>query len=145
MARWMWFPVSAGLCVVSGCEQHSADRPPARVTTEDVSHDVGHAVNTAAAYSQQTREEFDQKLNDRLKDLDLQIAALRKRGGELQGEAKSNWIQKMAALEKKHDVARAKLAELRESSAEAWKDIQKGAQSAWDDLDKAFHDVSHEF
>jgi hypothetical protein len=27
----------------------------------------------------------------------------------------------------------------------AWKDVQKGAQSAYDDLDKAFRDAAKEF
>ena len=51
----------------------------------------------------------------------------------------------MAELETKRDAAHAKLAEVGHSSAEAWKDVQKGAQSAWDELDKAFHDASREF
>lgn len=48
-------------------------------------------------------------------------------------------------LETKRDAARAKLAEIGASSAEAWKDVQKGAQSAWDELDQAFRDASQEF
>ncbi len=44
----------------------------------------------------------------------------------------------MAELETKRETARAKLAEVSQSSGEAWKDVQQGAQSAWDALDKAF-------
>ena len=51
----------------------------------------------------------------------------------------------MVELEIKRDAARAKLAEVSQSSAEAWKDVQKGAQSAWDELDKAFRDASEKF
>ena len=51
----------------------------------------------------------------------------------------------MADLETKRDAARAKLTEVGQSSAEAWKDVQQGAQSAWDELDKAFQDASNEF
>ncbi len=51
----------------------------------------------------------------------------------------------MAELETKRDAARAKLTEVSQSSAEAWKDVQKGAQSAWDEVDKAFRDASQEF
>ena len=43
------------------------------------------------------------------------------------------------------DFHSGKLAEVGHSSAEAWRDIQKGAQSAWDELDKAVHDASSEF
>ena len=41
--------------------------------------------------------------------------------------------------------AGAQFDEIARSSAEAWKDVQQGAQSAWDELDKAFHDVAREF
>ena len=51
--------------------------------------------------------------------------------------------EKMAALETKRDAARAKLTEVGQASAEAWKDLQKHAQNAWDDLEKAFADASH--
>ena len=51
----------------------------------------------------------------------------------------------MAGLQTKQDAARVKLVEVGHSTAEAWKDIQKGAQSAWDDLDKAFREASREF
>ena len=51
----------------------------------------------------------------------------------------------MAELETKRDAARAKLAEVSDSSADAWKDAQQEAQSAWDDLDRAFRDASQVF
>ena len=51
----------------------------------------------------------------------------------------------MADLETKREAARAKLAEVGQSSAEAWKDVQQGAQSAWDELEKAVQDASREF
>jgi len=70
---------------------------------------------------------------------------LREKGRDLKDQARANWDQKMAKLETKRDAARAKLAEVGHSSAEAWKDVQKGAQSAYDDLDKAFRDAAQEF
>ena len=51
----------------------------------------------------------------------------------------------MAELETKRKAARAELAEVGHSGAEAWKDVRKGAESAWNDLDKAFRDASKEF
>ena len=128
-----------------GCEQKPADRTPGKVTSEDVRRDAGQAVKTAAEFSQQTKEEFQKKLEAQLKDLDAEIAKLREKGRDLKDKAKVNWDQKMADLETKRDAARAKLAEVGHSSAEAWKDVQKGAQSAWDELDKAFRDASQEF
>ena len=145
MPRFVWMLLSAGLLAAVGCGQEAVDRTPGKVTSEDVRRDAGQAVKTAAEFSQQTKEEFQKNLDVRLKELDAEIAKLRVKGGDLKDKAKANWDQKMAELEKKRDAARAKLAEVGQSSAEAWKDVRQGAQSAWDELDKAFRDASREF
>jgi TolA-binding protein len=110
-----------------------------------VRREAGEAVDTAAEFSQQTKEEFLTRLEARLEKLDGEVAALREKGRDLKDEAKADWDRKLADLEAKRDAARTKLAEVKESSAEAWKDVQQGAQSAWDDLEQAFQDASREF
>ena len=145
MSRFVWMIVLAGLLAAIGCERKPADRTPGKVTSEDVRRDAGQAVKTAAEYSQQTKEEFQKNLDARLNELDAKIARLREKGRNLKDKAKANWDQKMAELETKREAASAKLAEVGHSSAEAWKDVQKGAQSAWDELDKAFRDASRQF
>ena len=116
-----------------------------KVTSEDVRRDAGQAVKTAVDYSQQAKEDFQKNLDARLNELDAKIAKLRDKGRNLKDQAKTNWDQKMAELETKRDAARAKLAEVGHASAEAWKDVQKGVQSAWDELDKAFRNAAQEF
>lgn len=145
MSRWVWMLLLAELLTASGCDQQATDRMPGKVTSEDVRRDVGQAAKTAAEYSRQTKEEFQKGLETRLKDLDAEIAKLREKGRDLKDQAKANWDQKMVDLEAKREVARTKLAEVAHASTEAWKDIQKGAQSAWDELDKAFHEASREY
>ena len=135
----------AGLVAVVGCERKPADRTNGKVTSEDVRRDAGQAVNTAVEFSQQAKEEFQRKLDARLKNVDAEIAKLHEKGRDLKGDAKVKWDQKLADLETKRDAARTKLGEIGQSSAEAWKDVQKGAQSAWDEMDKAFRDASQEF
>ena len=145
MSRFAWMLLLAGSLAALGCEQKPADRTPGTITSGDVRRDADQAAETAAEYSQQTKEEFQKKLEAQLQGLDAEIAKLREKGGELKDEAKTNWDQKMADLETKRDAARAKLAEVGSASAEAWKDVQKGAQLAWDELDQAFRDASREF
>jgi len=135
----------AGLLAAIGCEQKPAERTPGKVTSEDVRRDAGQAAKTAAEYSQQTKEEFQKDLDTRLNELDAEIAKLREKGRDLKDKGKANWNQKMPELKAKRDAARAKLAEVRDSGAEAWKDLRKGAQSAYDDLDTAFRNASREF
>jgi LPS O-antigen subunit length determinant protein (WzzB/FepE family) len=144
VSRIVWMVMLSGLLVAIGCEQKSADLTPKKVTSEDVRRDAGQAAKTAVEYSRQTKDEFQKKLDARLKDLDAEVVKLHEKGHDLKDEAKAKWDQKMKELETKRDVARAKLAEVRDSSAEAWKDVRKGAQSAWDELDNAFRDASRE-
>jgi TolA-binding protein len=145
MLRCVWILVLAGLATASACERKTTEQTPGRVTSEDVRRDAGQAVNTVVEFSQQSKDEFQQKLEARLAELDAEIAVLREKGRELKDQAKVDWDRKLAELETKREAARAKLNEVGQSSAEAWKDVKKGAQSAWDELEKAFQDASDEF
>ena len=145
MSRYIWPLIVAGFVVANGCERKPADQPPEKITSEDVRRDAGQAVNTAIDFSKQSKDEFQKKLEARLTDLDAEIAKLREKGRDLKDQAKVDWDQKLADLETKREAARVKLAEVGDSSAEAWKDVKQGAQSAWDDLEKAFQDASNEF
>ena len=145
MSRYIWPLIVAGLFATSGCERKSAEEPPGKITPEDVRRDAGQAVNTAVDFSQQSKDEFQKKLEARLTNLDAEIAKLREKGRDLKDQAKVDWDRKLADLETKREAARAKLAEVGHSSAEAWKDVKQGAQTAWDDLEKAFQDASDEF
>ena len=145
MSRLVWMVMLAGLVAVMGCERKPTDRTPGQVTSEDVHRDAGQAVNTAVEFSQQTKEEFQKNLDAQLKNMDAEIAKLREKGRDLKDEAKVKWDLKLVDLETKRDAVRAKLAEVGQSNAEAWKDVQKETQSAWNELDKAFQDASREF
>jgi predicted RNase H-like nuclease (RuvC/YqgF family) len=145
MTRGFRVVMLAGFVGLMGCEQKSGAPTPKKVTPDDVRRDAGQAVDTAVEYTRQTKEEFQKSLEARLNEMDAEIAKLREKGRDLKDQAKADWDRKMAELETKRDAARAKLTEVGQSSEEAWKDVQKGAQAAWDDLDKAFHDAAREF
>jgi TolA-binding protein len=104
MSRFVWMLMLAGLVTTSACEQNPADRTPGQVTSEGVRGNAGQAVNTAAEFSQQTREEFQKSLDGRLKELDAEVANLRGKGRDLEAQAKADLDRKMADLEKKRDI-----------------------------------------
>ena len=124
MSRFVWMAMLAGVFAAIGCEQKSADPAPKKVTSEDVRSDAGQAAETAAEFSRQTKEEFQKKLETRLKELDGEIARLREKGRDRKDEAKVKWDRKMTELKTKWDAAHAKLVEVGHSSAEAWKDVR---------------------
>lgn len=45
----------------------------------------------------------------------------------------------------KREKDRARMAEIGDSSAEAWTEVRKGAQAAYDELHKAFREASKKF
>jgi hypothetical protein len=134
-----------GLAAAIGCDRKPADLTSEKVTSEDVRRDAGRAAETAAEFSQQTKEEFQAKQEARLKDLEAEMAKLREKGRDLKDDAKVQWDKTMADLETKRESARTKLVEVGQSSGEAWKDVRLGAQAAWDELEKAFRDASSKF
>ena len=77
MSRFVWMLMLAGLLTAIGCEKQPADRTPGKVTSEDVRRDASQAAETSTEYSRQTKEEFQKKLDTRLKELDAEIAKLR--------------------------------------------------------------------
>lgn len=144
MSRVLWIVMLSVLLMNTGCEQQPAAPTAGKVTSDDVRRDAGKTIDSAVKLSQQTKEEFQKSLEARLKDVDTEIDALRAKGRDLVGEAKVTWEQKMAELEPKREAARAKLAELGDVSADAWESFRQGAQSAWADLDKSFHEAARE-
>ena len=80
MVRFCMMLMLVGLVTAIGCERKPADRTPGKVTSEDVRRDAGQAAETAAEFSQQTKEEFQAKLDTRLKELEAEMAKLREKG-----------------------------------------------------------------
>jgi hypothetical protein len=126
-------------------ETQPADRTPGKVASEDVRHDAGQPVKAVSEYYQRTKDVFQKRLETQLDEMDAKIARLREKGRNLQTAAKANWDQKMAELDVTRDAARVKLDVVVHSNVEAWKDVQKGAEMAYDDLDQAFRNASKEF
>ena len=80
MYRCVCMLMLVGLFTASGCERKPADGVPGKVTSDDVRSDASQAAQTAAEYSRQTKDEFQKKLEARLKELDAEIAKLHEKG-----------------------------------------------------------------
>lgn len=125
--------------------EEPVERTVRKVTTEDVRHDAEKAVDTSAYAAAQAKEEFESRLKASLAEMEEEIDRLHEKGHALKDEAKARWTEKIADLEAKLQVARDKLGEVRQSTGEAWEHLEKGAQSAWDDVRKAFQEAAEEF
>jgi hypothetical protein len=145
MLRSLW-PLSAAVLVsCAGCSEPPVEHTVRKVTAEDVRRDTEKAADTATKAAAQAKEELEMRLKSGLADMDIEIAKLREKALALKDEAKTRWNERMADLKAKQEAARKKLDELGASTGEAWGHLEKGAQSAWDDLQKAFQAAAKEF
>jgi uncharacterized phage infection (PIP) family protein YhgE len=145
MLRSSWLLSAAVLASCTGCAEPPVTHAVQKVTAEDVRRDTEKAADTAAQAATQAREDFEKRLKSGLAELDTELAKLREKGRTLKDEAKSRWEEKMATLSAKREAARKKLEELGTSTGEAWERLEKGAQSALDELQKAFQEAAKEF
>ena len=145
MLRSLWLFSAAVLASFAGCAKPPVEHTVRKVTAEDVRRDTEKAADTATKAAVQAKEDFERRLESGLADMDSEIAKLREKGLALKDEAKTRWNAKMADLKAKQEAARKMMDELGRSSGEAWGHLEKGAQSAWDDLQKAFQEASKEF
>jgi len=145
MVRSSWLLSAAVLVCASGCSQAPVEHTVRKVTTDDVRRDTAKAVDTATKAATQAKEDFEMRLKSDLADMDAKVAKLHEKGLDLKDDARARWNEKMADLKAKQKAAREKMDELGTSTGEAWGHLEKGAQSAWDDVKKAFHEASKEF
>lgn len=156
MKCYAWLVLVPGLLLITGCNPQPVDSSSSKgsstsseksnpVTIGDVKRDVATSMKTTAAYSQQNKDKVMKDLKAQLATLDASIESLRKRGETLADDAKTNWDTRMVELDAKRKTANAKLVEMEDSTAQAWADVEKGAQSAWDELKIAVQNASKEF
>jgi hypothetical protein len=129
----------------SGCTKAPVEHTVRKVTIDDVRRDADTAVDTATAAAVQAKKDFEVSFKTSLAEMEVEIAKLQKKVHTLKDEATTRWNERMADLKAKQKVAREKLDEIGTSTGEAWGRMEKGAQSAWDDLRKAFQEAVKEF
>ena len=145
MPRSSWSLCTAVLVSSTGCTPPPAEHTVRKVIPEDVERDTAKAMDTVTKAATQAKEDFEMRLKSGLADMDAGIAKLQEKGLALKDEAKARWTEKMADLKAKQEAARKEVEELGKSTGEAWERVEKGAQAAWDDLQKAFQEASKEF
>jgi len=88
---------------------------------------------------------YQKKLESKLKEIKARMEMLEAKAVQAKAEFKPEYQKHLYELRQKREALRSKLDEIKKSSGEAWKDVQQGAQAAWDELDKAFRDASNKF
>jgi chromosome segregation ATPase len=92
-----------------------------------------------------TRHEYIEKLKEKLDEWDADIDELEETAQHAKADLKFEYQDQLAALRRKSDDAKLKLAELRDSSEGAWEDLKEGADEAWDSLKAAIEKALSHF
>jgi len=101
----------------------------AQTTAGDVKKETGEAVDATKRYANEKKEEFEARMEARLKALKDEMVALKdKTKDKADATAKD-----LDARAKKAD---ARFAEVKKASGNAWSKLKGGVESAVDELDK---------
>ena len=92
-----------------------------------------------------TRHEYIEKFKNKLDEWDADIDVLEVKARETTDELKVELVDQLASLRVRRDIAKLKLAEIKDASEEAWEDIKGGADEAWSSLKQAIEKARSHF
>jgi predicted RNase H-like nuclease (RuvC/YqgF family) len=92
-----------------------------------------------------SRHEYIDKLKGKLDEWDADIDELEERAQKAKTNLQFELKDQITALKLKRDIAKLKLAEIKDASEEAWEDIKAGAEEAWADLKDAMDKAKSHF
>lgn len=101
--------------------------------------------NGQAETAGQSRKQYQEKTEARLRELNRKIAALNASASKQAGEARKELDRQMAELDRKRKVARQQFERLENSSQEAWRDMEPGIDAAARDLEAAYKRAAADF
>lgn len=127
-------PVFLGLAfAVSAAEKREQGVPP-KTGSADVRKETGEAIDAMAAKARQERDEFADKAQKEMAELNKNMAELRKKAKKLGGEAKVKIDRQIRDLEPERKAAEKKLADLKSATSEKWAELKSGVSGAIDRL-----------
>jgi len=96
--------------------------------------------------ARQQRQEFQDKAEAELRELDREVEALRARvANSVNKDDRDQMNRQISELDRKRAEARAQLEKLKNSSQEAWQDMEAGFDAAMHDLETAYDQASSRF
>lgn len=113
----------------------------ATVSKEDVQQKAKEAIEAAKTYTRQQKEEYQKKIETRLTELDDGMDRLKSKALESTAEAKVLFDRDIERLEKKREVARKKLAELKDAAEQKRDDLKSELEDILAELEEKLQDL----
>ena len=115
------------------------------VTGQDVKKETREAVQTATAFTQQQKEEYQKKLEAKLKEYDQKLDELKGRAEKMKEEVKGEINKEIEEFRKNQQAAAKKLEELKAASGKAWEDLKSGIDAALEEMEKTLEKAFSRF
>lgn len=106
--------------------------------TEQASEETRKAANGTYADLQKEKQEFERAMETKVADLNRELAVLKGKAEMATGEAKKEWQEQVDELDKHLTVAQNKLKEVKNATADNWKEVKADVETTLDDLGKSF-------
>lgn len=92
------------------------------------------------------KQEYTKTFEERLEDLNQDIAKLKSDIASLSSDArKAQLEERLEQIKNKRQAFKAKMDGLRGASANAWKEMKQGLEAAWNELGAAYRQAAAEF
>ncbi len=133
--------VGAGLAVIAaGCG--GEDTASRDVAAANVREEVREAYETASELTAAEIERFRAAMDEKLDDLEREIAAARERASDLADRARQSAEVQLAALEDRRAELREDLEALKADTREAWERTQRRFRWAVEELESGLEQAS---
>jgi len=131
--------LSFSILTLVGCgEGKEQAQSQENVTAENVKEDAAETMETAQAYTQQQKEEYQRELDEQLNALDQKLDKLEAKAESMQEDAKVRYENMLVTLKQKQRDAVDALDELKRESGEAWSTMKEKMDAMMKNLKNAF-------
>ena len=83
------------------------------------------------------RDAYVEKMKAKIDEWSADIKKLQAQAEGAQADARIKYAEQIEEMKKQRDAAEAKMKEAQEASLEAWADMRKGMEAAWDSMTAA--------
>jgi hypothetical protein len=128
-----------------GGENHLVSLTTVPVRVEDLKKEIHEALRDAKAYTFQHKDEYRQRLQGILGQLDEQIDQLEQQMSQAGSQARKEFNEQLPKLRRLRDRVQAQAERVKAASPQAWEDIKAGVGAALEDLGQAFQKAGERF
>ncbi|MBN2011021.1 hypothetical protein JW960_16860 [candidate division KSB1 bacterium] len=103
------------------------------------------AVNEAYTDLQTEKQDFEKEMDKKVVTLNRELGEMKSKAGTATGKTKVELQAQVDELEKNLNVAQDKLKNVKNASAQNWKEMKSDVETAFDDLGKSFAQAMERF